>query len=312
MPPVQGVREPVSANAEGRFTMRRFGFLWTGVITLAIVLGSTVGQAQEKGKPRHAKWTPKTVSGPLPSSLDTLYPPKAKQPIFLFAMLGLGTRFSGIVADLFENDPQRANADLERFKAEYMEVSKLVPEWKKEYPMGPVEELGKAFATGDRGKVMAAYENVGMVCHNCHVSYMPTVQQKYHWGNFGAINIKDPLSKEQVTFGRLMQYLDANFAGISVSVERGDKETAQRQLQGFSARFQAMKESCGSCHDTERKYYVDENVQALIDKLGQTLSGPSVDPKVVEPLRQRIGMESCVQCHWVHVPAAYAKFSSAR
>ncbi len=119
-------------------------------------------------------------------------------------------------------------------------------------------------------------------------------------------------SKEQVTFSRLMQYLDANFAGISISVERGDKEVAQRQLQGFSARFQAMKETCGSCHDTERKYYVDENVQTLIDKLGQALAGSSVDPKAVESLRQGIGMESCAKCHWVHIPAAYAKFSSAK
>jgi cytochrome c5 len=292
--------------------MKRSTSLWIGVIVLAIVLGSVAGQAQEKEKPKHVKGSLKTVSGPLPSSLDTLYPPRANQPIFLIGMLGLDTPFSGIVADLLENAPQNAKADFDRFKAQYGEVSKLVPEWRKKFPMGPVKELEKALATQDRGKVMAAYEKVGMVCHNCHASAMPRVQQKYHWGNFDAISITDPLSKEQVAFNRLMQYLDANFAGISVSVERGDKETAQRQLQGFSARFQAMKESCTSCHDTERKYYVDENVEALIDKLGQALSGPSVDPKVVGPLIQGIGMESCAKCHWVHVPAAYAKFSSAK
>ena len=288
--------------------MKRFTSLWIGVIVLAIVLGSTAGQAQQKGKSKQARGTLKTVSGQIPSSLDAFYPPKAKQPIFLFGMLGLGTSFSSIAADLMENDPQHAKADFERLKAQYGEISKLVPEWKKEYPMGPVEELGKAFVTGDRGKVMAAYEKVGMVCHNCHVSTMPRVQQKYHWGDFYATNVRDPLSQEQITFTRLMQYLDANFAGISVSVERGDTEAAQKQLQGFNARFQAMKETCGSCHDSERKYYVDESVQALIDKLGQALDGSSIDPNVVEPLKQRIGMESCIKCHWVHVPAAFVKF----
>lgn len=102
------------------------------------------------------------------------------------------------------------------------------------------------------------------------------------------------------------------FAGIDLSVERGDKETAQKQLQGFNARFQAMKQSCGNCHDAKRKEYVDESVQTLIDQLGQALNAPSVDPKVVEPLRQRIGAEGCMKCHRVHVPAAFAQLQSVK
>jgi len=291
--------------------MKRFTVLWVGVV-LVIGLGSTTGQAEQKEKPKQAKASLKTVNDPLPSSLDTLYPPKVKQPVFLFNMLGLGTSFSAMAADLSEKSPQHAKADYERFKVQYREVSQLVPEWKKEYPMGPVEELGKAIVTQDRVKVMVAYEKVGMVCHNCHVSTMPRVQQKYHWGNFAAVNIKDPVSEEQVTFIGLMQYIDANFAGIAVSVERGDKEIAQRQFRGFNARFQAMKETCGSCHDSERKDYVDTNVQTLIDELDQALNRSSVDPKVAEPLRQRIGMEGCIKCHRVHVPAAFAQLQSAK
>ncbi len=64
---------------------------------------------------------------------------------------------------------------------------------------------------------------------------------------------------------------------------------ARRQLQGFNTRFQAMKETCKYCHGTERKYYVDESVQVLVGKLGQALSGSSIDPKMVEALTQEIG-----------------------
>ena len=182
----------------------------------------------------------------------------------------------------------------------------------KGVPDGPVEELGKALMTTDRARVMAAYEKVGMVCHSCHMNTMPRAHQKYHWGNFTAVNASDPLSKEQVTFTRLMQYIDANLAGIAVSVKRGDKEIAQRQFQGFNARFQAMKETCNSCHDSERKYYVNESVQASIDQLGQALSGSSIDPKAVEPLMANIGTESCLKCHWVHVPPAFAQMQSEK
>lgn len=288
--------------------MRRIASLYLSVGILAIVLVFTSGQAEKKERVKQEKKAPSAIAAMPPISLDTLYPPKAKQRLYLFRMLGLGTRFSGIVADLFVNEPQHAMANFGKFKTQYIKVSKLVPEWRENYPMGPVDELGTALKTGEREKIVGAYEKVAKVCHDCHIAYMPVVQQKYHWGDFDAITIKDPLTNGEVAFSRLMKYLDTNFAGISVSVERGQRENAQRQLQGFNARFQALKETCINCHDTERKYYVDESVQALVDKLGQILNGSSIDQKVVEPLRQRIGMEACIRCHWVHVPAAFAKF----
>ncbi len=81
-----------------------------------------------------------------------------------------------------------------------------------------------------------------------------------------------------------------------------------KQVQGFNARFQTLKTICGRCHTGEIKYYTDEGVQGLIDKLSQTLENPSADPKVAVELVQRIGMESCFKCHLVHVPAAVAKW----
>ena len=288
--------------------MRRLALLSIGIGTLAIALVLTSGQAEKKVSVKKERKAPSTIATMPPSSLDALYPPKAKQPIFLLRKLGLGNRFFGIVADLSVNELQHSMANFETFKAQYIEASKLVPEWRENFPLGPVEELGTTLRTGDRSKIMAAHEKVLKVCHECHTAYMPKVQQKYHWGDFDAISINDPLTNKEVAFNQLMDYLDTNFEGISVSVERGDRETAQKQFQGFNARFRAMKEICNYCHDTERRYYVDGSVQALIDKLGEALSGSSVDQKIVEPLTQRIGMESCFKCHLVHIPAAFAKF----
>jgi len=221
-------------------------------------------------------------------------------------MLGMGGAFSSIVADLLENDPQSAMADFQAFKTQYSEVSKLVPEWEGMFPMEPVNKLEVALKSGDQGKVMAAYGNVGKVCHDCHEENMPKVQQKYHWGDFDAIKVQDPLTAEEVAFSQLMQFLDAGVSGISADVAQGQAENAQKQFQGFNARFQALKTTCKNCHDSERKYYVDEGVQGLIDKLGKALSGSSVDPQAVGGLSQAIGMESCFKCHLVHVPAAFS------
>jgi cytochrome c556 len=244
---------------------------------------------------------------PLPASLDTLYPPEAEQPIFLMKNLGLNMLFTGIVVDLFEDDLDHAKTNFEKFKSEYLGISKLVPEWKDEFPVKPVDELGASLETGDPGKVMAAVEKVGMICHSCHTANMVRAQQKYRWPDFQAIMVHDPLTDADADYAQSMQFLNSSFNGIAVDLEEGQVENAQKQFQGFKARFQALKESCGACHETERTYYVDEGVQSLIDKLGEALGGSSVDPKVVGELSQKIGLEGCSKCHMVHLPAAYGK-----
>jgi cytochrome c556 len=247
-------------------------------------------------------------SAPPPDSLDKYYPPQAKEPVYLLKMIGLSIPFSGILSDLFEEDMGNILQNFEKFKMEYSEISKLVPEWEKDYPSGPVDELGKALARGNQEEVMAAYERVGQICHDCHVKTMTPVQYKYHWLDFHEIKVKDPLTEEEVNFPRMMQYLEVSFGGIFVDLEQNQKENCQKQVQGFKARFQTFKETCEECHGaSERKYYVDEDILKTIDKLELTLAGSQYDPKKALSLLQKIGMESCHKCHLVHGPAALVK-----
>jgi cytochrome c556 len=246
--------------------------------------------------------------GALPASLDALYPPKAQQPTFLIGMFAMATPFAGIAGDVSVGHISDAKEDFAQFKAQYAKVSTLVPEWKDHYPMEPIEALEKAFATNDPGKVMAAYGEVGKACASCHENYIVRVEQKYHWGNFKSVSVADPLlpNHQKLNFAQLMQYIDANFGGLSVSIGRKDWSTAQIQLAGFTQRFQTLTESCASCHTTSRTYYVDPVVQKMIGDLGQALADKK--PDVAGALVQQIGTESCAKCHYVHFPAALAKF----
>ncbi|NIM58004.1 MAG: hypothetical protein GTO16_03545 [Candidatus Aminicenantes bacterium] len=280
---------------------------------LVFILANTIPKTQKIETPQLGKKAPPEMATPPPSSLDLLYPPKTEQPVYLFRMLGMATPFVGIMVDLFENEPQNVKANFDKFKVQYSEVSQLVPEWEKDFPIAPLEELEKALENGGQDKVMTAYEKVGKVCHECHEVNMVKVQQKYHWRDFRGIMTKDPLTDEKVNFTQLMQYLNTSFIGIIVDVEQGQSEKAQKQLQGFKARFQAMEETCEECHGAEeRKYYIDESVKAMIDELGRTISSSSVNKSAVEKLFMNIGMESCFKCHLVHTPAALAKLQWAK
>lgn len=285
--------------------MKRLTYVMIGILVIAFV-GLVISNAQVK---KEAKPSPKNIDrvAQLPASLDNFFPPKAEQPIYLFRMLGMAKPLSGIMADLSENDFANVMANFEQFKAQYLEVSKLVPEWEKNFPLAPVNELGAALKSGDQGKVMAAFESVGKVCGDCHLANQSKAYFKYHWGDFHGIKIKDPLSQQEVSFQQFMLFLDGSFTGIEIDVEQGQIDNAQRQLQGFRVRLEALETSCQNCHDTERHYYVDQSVKAMIDKLGQALDTSPVDPKQVGMISQGIGMESCFKCHLVHVPAAAAQ-----
>lgn len=286
--------------------MKKYFFLLMAILIVAF--GCTKDQTQKIESLEQENAALRALTAPPPSSLDALYPPGTEQPEYLFRMFGMATPYSGIVADLLEEDFQNVKANLESFRAQYIEVSKLVPEWEKDFPLAPVDEFEKALESGDQATVMGAFEKLGKVCHACHVMNMAKVQQRYRWGDFNAIKVKDPLTEEEVNFARLKQYLEANLTGAYIDVMQGQEENAQKHFQGFKARFQALQDTCQDCHGTdERKYYVDANVQTLIDEMEKALSASPIDPKAVEELLRGIGMESCDKCHLVHVPAAYTQ-----
>ncbi len=243
---------------------------------------------------------------PLPESLKSFYPPAVDRPVYLLKMLSLETSFSGIVVDLMEEDYDGAKGSYEDFQRQYREVAGMVPEWKGAYPEGQVKKLGAALASGDKGLAMNAFAAVGGICHRCHVATMVPVQQKYHWGDFGAITVQDPLSGAATGYPQFKKFLAANLAGITVDLRQGQTDNARRQFEGFRARFEALSGSCQGCHEKESRYFVDREMQDTVEELGEAFRSRTVAADAVMALAQKIGRESCSKCHLVHVPAALA------
>lgn len=116
-----------------------------------------------------------------PDSLDKYYPTQAKELVYLLKMIGLSIPLSGILSDSFEGDMGNVLPNFDKFKMLYSEISKMVQEWEEDYPPGPVEELRKAIVKGDQGEVMASYEKVGKICHDCHVVHGPAALTRLQW-----------------------------------------------------------------------------------------------------------------------------------
>jgi hypothetical protein len=153
---------------------------------------------------------------------------------------------------------------------------------------------------------MKAFAEVGESCHRCHVEAMVPVQQRYRWGDFGALTVKDPLSGADTGYAQFKKYLATNLAGIAVDLKQGQAENARKQFEGFKARFRALGDSCQGCHEGKTIAFAGRDVQNALEEMGKALGGKTVDAEAVTGLSRKIGGESCSKCHLVHVPAALA------
>lgn len=284
-------------------------FVQVLMAVLITLMGCTAVQSEEIAQLRQELTGLRTLAGPPPSSLDNLYPPKAPAPLYQIAMFRLDGPLTGIALETERGNFELARMHFKKFQVQYIEVSRMVPEWEDAYPLQPLEDLRTSLEMGDRGSVMTAFGSVIKACNDCHFVNMPKVQQRYHCQDSSGIVVQDPVTEEDLNYTQLMAYLNMSFTGIGVELEQGKPDNAVKQFESFAKRFQVLKETCGACHETERKYYVDENVQSMLDKLGSTLRSLPPDTEQVGELSRQIGTEGCMKCHWVHIPAAYSKIN---
>jgi cytochrome c556 len=298
----------------------RFPRVWVFVVLslLAAALAGCVDQQQiaqlqaEKAALQEQNRQLKELAGPLPASLDNYFPPKAPAPVWLIEMLGLSSPLESIGVDLQQGDIAGAKANYAAFKTQYGKVAGMVPEWKERFPMAPVENLGKALESGDPGQVGQAVGAVGQVCGGCHLVNQSKAFFKYHWPDFEALKLNDPVSKESVVWVDYMRMMAGAFTGIGNDLQQGQVENALQNYDAFSARLKALEqEGCAKCHSTARTYFVDPASLALVDQLGQALKASPPDAQSIIDLSGAIGNEVCMKCHLVHVPAASARAREA-
>lgn len=290
--------------------MTRSRIVFAGAAALAVVAFASISSIADTGKGAPGAAPAAGFPEP-PAALEALYPPNAPAPVYLGRMIQLSMPFAGVMVNLMEGDFANAATSYEKFKAEYAAVSKLVPEWEKDYPLEPVNRLGAALASGDQGKVMAAMDGVGKVCHDCHTLNMPAVHYKYHWKDFKSIQVFDPLLEQDIDFQFFMTALETSFSGIAVNLAEGQVDNARKNYDGLVLRFETLEATCAQCHDTERKYFVDAGSRAVLDQLGEALRASAPNPETVKGLHQKIGMGTCHSCHLVHVPAALTQMAWA-
>jgi hypothetical protein len=244
-----------------------------------------------------------------PKGLEIYYPPKADGPVYLFRMLALEGAFSGIAAELAENDLEGARDLFKLFKTEYTAVRNMVDEWKRDFPESKLDDLRTALEGTDKDLMFSAFGEMGKVCHRCHVSSMVATQQKFRWGNFSELVVHDVENGEKKPYTVFKKFLAVDMAGVRVDASQGQWEGAWKHFSSLKRRFAELTSSCASCHAEKPKYFVNPDSLLLLEnELGKN----QPEYGKVNYLLQSLGKQSCAGCHLIHIPAAMASANYAR
>lgn len=270
-----------------------------GVISLIIGFSTFVSLATEDPdkQPSYAITKP-------PQSMDQYYPPKSEAPVYLLGMFELEGAFSGIMANMQQGNFEAAQGAYQGFLAKYKEFSEMVPEWKDYFDIELVEALGKALQSGNPEQIQQAMGGVGQGCGSCHNDNMLGTWYRYSWKNFHEISVQDPVSGKEAGLKDYMYMVAGDFGGIGGALQQGQTEGARMAYQSLNSRMEGLKKVCEDCHETERRYYVSEDVMDILATMGAELTKEKPNPAKIGELSGQLGMVSCRGCHLVHMPAA--------
>ena len=247
-----------------------------------------------------------------PKSLDQYYPPQSEVPEYLFAMFELEGPFGAMGTSLADGNMENAQQYFDAFKEKYAQLSEMVPEWSEYWPSEPLDQLGEALQGTDPAAIGGAMGGVGAVCGKCHHDTRLAVWYRYHWGDLEEVTVDDPVSGETLGWEDYMFALSGSFGAVNTYLAEGQFDKARDAIGGFQARFDGLQQGCESCHEEgERPAFVTTEIQELLGGAAEELNQPQPDPGKIAGIMMGAGMESCYECHQVHIPAAVVQHAWA-
>jgi hypothetical protein len=269
---------------------------------LASVLFATLGIAAWAGS---AMAAPGDAGIPV-AELDPHFRGGREGHAYTLAMLELGMRTGAATTAVLRNDPEQARAALKTLREQMNKVGAMVPSWKSYFGTGILDELDRAVSSradlAARRKLVTKLEGS---CTNCHARFMFQVQAQYRWGSFAdAVVTSD---SGTISFHQVMLDLATDLGAVRADVQAGQLAEANAVYKRLMERFGMMEQLCANCHDQPRQYFIDSAVKARLFKIGGLLRRGDTNVASYTPLFNDVNEMSCLPCHQVHMPAAFAQ-----
>ncbi len=237
-----------------------------------------------------------------PESLKKYYPPESQKFEFLSNMYKMSTAFTGINLNINEGDWEKALRWAKELRDTYIKTSKMVPEWKDYFKPELANELVKAVESKNIDRVIQASRNLGRTCAKCHQDNQLSVMIYYHFPDFDAVKIEDPVDFMEYDTGEFMKKLSNSLKALKVFLSQGDVEKAQEHGMNFIERARQLRTMCSKCHTNKlsEEVLVGKEYEGHLNRIEELLSAEKPNTEEIFKSLRFIGM-TCSKCHNVHM-----------
>ncbi|WP_457599843.1 hypothetical protein [Hydrogenivirga sp.] len=240
-----------------------------------------------------------------PESVGKYYPPVSKNFELVGKMHAMSTAFSGINLNVNDGNWKGALFWAKELKKNYLETSKMVPEWKSYFKPALAENLVKAVSSKNVDRVIEATKKLGQTCAKCHQDNELSVKLVYHFPSFEKVKIEDPVEFMEMETGDYMKKLAGSLKAMKVYLIQGVPDRAQEEGLNFVERAKQLRSMCSKCHTNKlsEELIVGKDFEGALAKMEDLLSADKLDKDAIFKALGSVGM-SCAKCHNVHlVPA---------
>ena len=227
-----------------------------------------------------------------PASLAKWYQPENKRQVWLHTMFNLRREMQAVNHYAKEGQTEPLKKWVEKLSNHYLEIGKMVPEWKKSLDPEAIALLRQSAAASRLQDIRSAMERLDQSCKSCHADYRAVVASIYRAPDF------DPIKIDGKAFEKHMEKLGEAVNRIKIASEDGEKESALSSLGELKSGMQSLGESCSSCHKKDDKGYPGETIRRTLTSLEQSLQTGTMKEQGRD--LGTLAVLACARCHGTH------------
>ncbi len=235
-----------------------------------------------------------------PASLAKWYKPANKRQVWLHTMFNLRREFQAVSEYILLEDPKRAIKWARRLDKHYRSIAEMVPEWREELDIEPLEGLTAALHKGDLEAAGEQARKLGKSCRSCHREYQAVAALLHRSPDFSNIHVEDSETLEEEAFDKVMERLTTLLNRVKIAAGDGRKSVASESLEDLNRRLEDLAGSCEQCHrdDSASRLLFGKDYQRASASLAEGIE--QADAGKTGRAMGELAVSVCARCHAIH------------
>jgi hypothetical protein len=251
-----------------------------------------------------------------PPSIQKWYKPDNKRQVWLHTMFRLRREMLAIsdYSQLKQTPETQVLTTkwLNSFKKDYLEITKMVPEWEKLVDTKLLEQLELAINNKHYSDIPVILNQLENSCESCHVDYQAITRLMYRSADFTKIKISSVANKQSVSYAKHMEGLSKTVNRLKIAIHDNFYSKAIDYIDPLQRQLSDLSESCGTCHNYPSTEQPKKQIDYIFASSQKTLNDikQDLEQKQNKKARRRLGgfaVNVCAKCHSAHKTTADLK-----